>query len=309
MDSSVSCTEKSGRKGISKKRKSDYLWAYIMILPTVLGIGIFYIGAFFQNLFYSFTDLGTFGKWSWVGLENYKKIFLDPEISVTLGNTFKYTFFAVPLTIGISIIVAVLLNSKIKGIGIYRTLYFLPAVTMPAAVAMVWKWLYNGKHGLVNMFLSKIGIDGPTWIVDPKFAMPALIIIAIWMGIGFNMIILLAGLQSIPRSFYEAASIDGAGHIKQFFMITLPLLSPTIFFVSIMALIGAFQMFDLVYLVIGKGNIVLENTKTIVYVFYKYAFEYQEKGYAAAIAVIIFLIIMIITIIQLKLQKKWVHYQ
>ncbi|WP_432663272.1 sugar ABC transporter permease [Wukongibacter baidiensis] len=309
MDLQATQINKSNnKKGIRNKWKNDYLWAYILILPTVLGIGIFYVGAFFQNLFYSFTDLGTFGKWSWIGFENYQRMLTDPQIPQTLANTFKYTILAVPLTISVSIVVAVLLNSKIKGIGIYRTLYFLPAVTMPAAVAMVWKWLFNGNYGLINVLLAKIGIDGPAWIANPKFAMFALVTVAVWMGVGFNMVILLAGLQSIPRSYYEAASIDGAGPIAQFFKITLPLLSPTIFFILIMALIRAFQVFDLIFLMIGKTSLAIEETRSIVYLFYKHAFEWHDKGYAAAIAVIIFIIIMIITIIQLRLQKKWVNY-
>lgn len=310
MDSqAINIKNSKPKKKMSDRRKNDIFWAYVLILPTMLGIGIFYVGAFFQNLVYSFTDMGAFGKWSWVGLENYKRLISDPEVAQTLMNTFKYTIFSVPCTIVVSIVVAVLLNSKIKGIGIYRTLFFLPAVTMPAAVAMVWKWLYNGQFGLINSILAKIGIDGPAWIADPKFALPAIIIVSVWMSIGFNMVILLAGLQGIPESYYEAASIDGANPIQQFFMITLPLLSPTIFFVSIMALIKAFQTFDLIYLMIGKSSVAMDKTRTIVYLFYKYAFEWYEKGYAASIAVLIFIIIMIVTVIQLRLQKKWVHYE
>ena len=296
------------KKKLSSKLASDYIWAYILILPTVLGIGIFYVGAFFQNIFYSFTDLGAFGKWSFVGFTNYNRLFHDKQVLDSLYITFKYTFLSVPLTIIVAIVIAVLLNSKIKGIGIYRTLYFLPAVTMPAAVAMVWKWLYNGNFGLINILLAKIGIDGPAWIANPKIVMFALVIVAVWMSTGFNMVILLAGLQGISNTYYEAASLDGAGPIYQFFNITLPLLSPTIFFVSVMALINAFQMFDLVFLMLDKSSLAGSSTRTVVYLFYKYAFEWYEKGYAATIAVIIFIIIMFVTVIQLQLQKKWVHY-
>ncbi|SHK07934.1 carbohydrate ABC transporter permease [Paramaledivibacter caminithermalis] len=310
MDSqAVNIKNSKSKKKISNRRKNDIKWAYILILPTVLGITIFYVGAFFQNLFYSFTDMGAFGKWSWIGIDNYKRLIFDPEVRQTLINTLKYTIFSVPCTIIVAIVVAALLNSKIKGIGIYRTLFFLPAVTMPAAIAMVWKWLYNGQFGLVNSLLAKIGINGPAWIADPRFALPAIVVVSVWMSIGFNMVILLAGLQGIPQSYYEAASIDGATPIQQFFKITIPLLSPTIFFISIMALIKAFQTFDLIYLMIGKSSVAMDKTRTIVYLFYKYAFEWYEKGYAAAIAVLIFIIIMIVTIIQLRLQKKWVHYE
>jgi len=161
MDESTIITK---RKLPKKRIKSEHLWAYLLILPTVLGLAIFYVGAFIQNLFYSFTDLGSFGSWSFIGLDNYKRIFSDPEVGKTLSNTFEYVLLSVLLTIFVSIVLAVLLNSKIKGIGFYRTLYFLPAVTMPAAVAMVWKWLFNGNFGLINVMLGKIGIDGPAWI-------------------------------------------------------------------------------------------------------------------------------------------------
>lgn len=293
---------------ISKKQRSDWFWAYLMILPTVGGLAIFYIAAFFQNLYYSFTDLGSFGRYKWIGLANYKRLLADPEIPKALANTFKFTLVSVPVGIALAIFVAVLLNSKIKGLTIYRTLYFLPAVTMPAAIAMMWKWLYNGQYGLINQVLAKFGIEGQAWIADPKFAMGALIIVGIWSSLGMNIIYFLAGLQGIPRMFYEAAEIDGAGPIRQFFTITLPLLSPTIFFVTIMSLIGAFQMFDLIFLMISKTSMAVDSTMSIVYLFYKNAFDFLDKGYAAAISILLFLIILAVTAIQLRLQKKWVNY-
>lgn len=293
---------------ISKKQKSDWFWAYLMILPTVGGLAVFYIAAFFQNLYYSFTDLGSFGRYKWIGLANYKRLLADPEIPKALANTFKYTLVSVPVGIALAIFIAVLLNSKIKGLTIYRTLYFLPAVTMPAAIAMMWKWLYNGQYGLINQVLAKFGIQGQAWIADPKYAMGALIIVGIWSSLGMNIIYFLAGLQGIPRMFYEAAEIDGAGPIRQFFTITLPLLSPTIFFVTIMSLISAFQMFDLIFLMISKTSMAVDSTMSIVYLFYKNAFDFLDKGYAAAISILLFLIILVITVIQLRLQKKWVNY-
>lgn len=293
---------------ISKKQRSDWFWAYLMILPTVGGLAVFYIAAFFQNLYYSFTDLGSFGRYKWIGLANYKRLLADPEIPKALANTFKFTLVSVPVGIALAIFVAVLLNSKIKGLTIYRTLYFLPAVTMPAAIAMMWKWLYNGQYGLINQVLAKFGIEGQAWIADPKFAMGALIIVGIWSSLGMNIIYFLAGLQGIPRMFYEAAEIDGAGPIRQFFTITLPLLSPTIFFVTIMSLIGAFQMFDLIFLMISKTSMAVDSTMSIVYLFYKNAFDFLDKGYAAAISILLFLIILAVTAIQLRLQKKWVNY-
>lgn len=293
---------------LKSKKFGDYLWAYILIAPVVLGIIIFYVIPFFQNLYFSFTDLGSFGKYEWVGLENYKKIISDPKMYRALRNTFIYTGISVPLGVFLSTFIAVLLNSKIRGLTIYRVLYFLPAVTMPAAIGMVWRWLYNRQYGILNEILSYLGIGPVGWLSDPKIALYSIIAVAIWSGVGYNMIILLAGLQGIPKMYYEAAEIDGAGPIKRFFHITLPLLSPTLFFVTIMSLIGAFQVFDLIFMMIPTLHPAFESVVTVVYYFYRSAFEVYEKGYAAAIAVIIFLIIMLITMIQLKLQKKLVSY-
>lgn len=300
--------EKKSKRS-SKKKRSDWFWGYLMILPTVGGLAVFYIWAFLKNLYYSFTDLGSFGNYSWVGLANYKKLLTDPAIPKALYNTFKYTIISVPLSICISILIAILLNSEIKGLTVYRTLYFLPAVTMPAAVAMMWKWLYNGQYGLINQILAKLGIEGHAWIADPKYAMGALIIVGIWSSLGMNIIYFLAGLQGIPRVYYEAAEIDGAGPFRQFFSITLPLLTPTIFFVLITSLISALQMFDLIFMMISKTSMAVDSTMSIVYLFYKNAFEFHNKGYASAISIILFIIILIITVIQLKLQKKWVNYE
>lgn len=297
------------KKGkITKKQKNDWFWAFLMLLPTVGGLAIFYIGAFFQNVYYSFTNLGSFGKYEWIGLDNYIRLFSDPNISKALMNTFKYTVISVPFSIAISVIIAVLLNSKIKGRSVYRVLYFLPAVTMPAAIAMIWRWLYNGQYGLINQLLDNFGIEGQAWISNPKYAMGALIIVGIWSTLGMNIIYLLAGLQGIPGMYYEAAEIDGAGSIRQFFSITLPLLGPTMFFVIIISLIRALQMFDLIFLMISQTSMAVDSTMSVVYLFYKNSFIFLDKGYGAAIAVLLFFVILMVTIIQLKIQKKWFDY-
>lgn len=292
------------KKGNYFKRE-NIKWGIIMISPVVIGLTIFYIIPFFQNIFYSFTNLNAFGSYQMVGLNNYKDILSDPKIYQALKNTFIYTICTVPLILIISMVIANLLNQKIKGIGVYRTLYFLPAVTMPAATAMIWRWIYNGQYGLLNQILAVFNISPKSWIADPKTAMFALVAVGVWMGIGMNVIYFLAGLQSIPKSYYEAATLDGAGPVKQFFTITIPCLAPTITFVLVTSFIGSLQMFDLVYLMIGKNNIAINNTMTIVYMFYQYAVDFGEKGYGAAIACILFIIILAITAIQLRLQKKW----
>ncbi|MDD7306237.1 MAG: sugar ABC transporter permease [Peptoniphilaceae bacterium] len=292
-------------KGKNKFHKDNIKRGIIMISPVVIGLAIFYIIPFFQNIFYSFTNLNSFGTYEIVGLKNYQDILQDPSIYNAFKNTLIYTIFTVPLILIISMVIANLLNQKIKGIGIYRTLYFLPAITMPVATAMIWKWIYNGQYGLLNQVLAIFHISPKSWIADPNTAMFALILVGVWMGIGMNVVYFLAGLQSIPKSYYEAATLDGASSVKQFFTITIPSLTPTITFVLITTLIGSLQMFDLVYMMIGKDNIAINNTMTIVYLFYQHAIDFGEKGYGAAIACILFVIILLLTALQLKLQKKW----
>jgi multiple sugar transport system permease protein len=279
-----------------------------MIAPTLIGLLTFYIWPVLQTFYFSFTEWGAFGSYKWGGLENYRKMLNDTMLWQALKNTLLYTLIMVPVGVSLSILAAVLLNQKIRGIPIYRTLYFLPVVTMPVAVAMVWKWMYNSEFGLINIMLNGMGIAGPRWITDPKIALFSIIIVGIWSSVGYNMIIFLSGLQEIPRSLYEAASIDGAGSPYQFFRITLPLLSPTIFFVTLISLIHAFQVFDHIYMMIDPENIALEKTQSVVYLFFKSAFVTSDRGYAAAIAFLLFVIILLITVIQIKLQKKWVHY-
>lgn len=292
------------RRGVNK----DILWAYLMIAPLMLGLLIFYIWPVFQTFYFSFTTWGAFGKYQWSGLSNYQQLLQDPDLISAVRNTVVFTVLSVPGSVVLSLLVAVLLNQKIRGVGIYRTLYFLPTVTMPAAIAIVWKWLYNGDYGLINYLLSLFGIHGPRWVSDPNIALYSLILVAIWGSIGNNMVLFLAGLQAIPSMYYEAASLDGAGPFQKFLRVTLPLLSPTIFFTSVISLISAFQMFDLLYLLFGANSLPMNASQTLVYLFYKNAFLLDNKGYAAAIAMLLFVIILIVTAFQLRMQKRWVHY-
>lgn len=296
---------KKNTKFEKKFNFNDVKWGIIMILPVFIGLLIFYIIPFFQNIFYSFTDLNSFGKWQFVGISNYQKILTDEKFISAVKNTLIYTVFTVPLVLIISMFIASLLNSKIKGIGIYRTLYFLPAVTMPAATAMIWKWLFNGQYGLVNQLFIKIGLAPQAWVADPQYARMSLIIVGVWMGLGMNIIYFLAGMQAIPKQYYEAAKLDGANAWTTFWKITLPSLKPTIFFVLVTSVIGAFQVFDIIFLMIPAKSLALDTTRSIVYIFYQYAVEFGQKGYGAAVATILFVMILIVTILQIILQKKW----
>ncbi|GAA3151756.1 carbohydrate ABC transporter permease [Nonomuraea roseoviolacea] len=289
-------------------RDRDWVWGYAMIAPLVLGLAVFYLWPVVQSVYYSFTEWTLFGDATWVGLRNYEQLFTDPANGRALRNTFVYGGLSL-LGIPLSIAVAALLGTRgLRLVSLYRTLYFLPVVTMPAAVAMIWTWLYNGDYGLVNYLLSLVGIHGASWIAEPSTALYALVAVGIWTQIGYNAVIFMAGLQSIPSHLYEAASIDGAGRARQFFRITLPLLSPSIFFVSVLSVINGLQMFDLVYLMLRRGNPAREDTQTVVSLFFSRAFEEGAKGYAAAMAVVLMLITLVLTVIQFRVQKRWVHY-
>ena len=280
-----------------------------MILPVTLGLIIFYVYPFFQTFYNSFLKIGAFNVSKWSGLVNYRRMVSDASMWNTLWNTLRYVLCIVPTTIFLALILAVLLNTKIRGRGIYRVIYFLPYVTMAAAISMVWKWMFNGDFGLINYLLSLVGINGRLWLTDVDIAPYSIIVVSIWSSIGYNMIILLAGIQGISPTYYEAAEIDGATPAAKFFRITLPLVTPTLFFVLITALISAFQIFDTIYMMIGKNTVVLENTQSIVMYFYRNAFDINDKGYASAVAMLLFVLIMIITVIQMAAQKKWVNYE
>ena len=296
------------KKRASKRAKKDWIAAYIFIAPVTIGLVIFYIWPFIQNVWFSFNDVNKFNIATFVGMQNYEDMIHDKEVWATFGNTLKYVLCTVPVGLFLSILIAALLNSKIKGTSIYRTLYFLPSVTMAAAVAMVWKWIYNEKMGILNSVIRGLGGKGHGWLTDPKIALYMVMIVGLWMTVGYNMIILLAGMQGISQSYYEAAALDGAGTVQQFFKITIPMLTPTIFFVMITSIISGFQVFDVIYMMIGKTNPAYKSTQTVVMLFYRQAFDYGYKGYAAAISILIFAVIMLVTVIQLWGQKKWVNY-
>lgn len=301
--------------GIRRRRRSPGAspwWALVFLGPTALGIAVFYLWPTVRTLIISFTKSGPFGGAEWVGLDNYTRLFQDPELIGALRNTAIYTVIAligIPLAVGIA---ALLNTTGLKGRSAYRTLYFIPVVTMPAAIALVWRMIYNGDYGVLNAALAAVGIEGRSWLTDPNTALIAIAVVGIWAGLGTNIVIFLAGLQGIPDTIMEAADLDGAGPVRKFFSITIPLLSPSIFFVSVISVIsviGALQVFDLIYMMLGRSNPAMPNTRTVVYLFYEAGFLDNDRGYAAAVAFLLLVIILILTIVQFRLQKKWVHYE
>ncbi|MBO9626345.1 MAG: sugar ABC transporter permease [Microbacterium sp.] len=298
--------------GIRRRRRSpgaSSWWALVFLGPTAIGIAVFYLWPTVRTLIISFTKSGPFGGSEWVGIENYARLFQDPELIGALRNTAIYTVIAligIPLAVGIA---ALLNTTGLKGRSAYRTLYFIPVVTMPAAIALVWRMIYNGDYGVLNSALAAVGIEGRSWLTDPNTALVAIAVVGIWAGLGTNIVIFLAGLQGIPDTIMEAADLDGAGPVRKFFSITIPLLSPSIFFVSVISVIGALQVFDLIYMMLGRSNPAMPNTRTVVYLFYEAGFLDNDRGYAAAIAFLLLVIILVLTVVQFRLQKRWVHYE
>ena len=290
-----------------RRRLFERIEPYLYLLPVLLGIVIVTGGAILASFGLGFTEWDLLGSPKWIGLENYSSMFSSSLFWQVLGNTFTYVVLFVPLSVALSLMLALLVNRKLKGITIFRTFYFFPVVTSMVAVATVWGWLYNPEFGMINHLLRTLfGVEGPEWLLDTDWAMPAIALMSIWKGIGYNMMIFLAGLQSVPRGLHEAAIIDGASETRRFFSITLPMLSPTTFFVLVITLIGSFQIFEQTYMMTQGGP--ANSTLTLGYFIYQNAFQYFKMGYATAMAYVLFVVTLAVTILQFRLQRRWVYY-
>jgi multiple sugar transport system permease protein len=293
-------------QNVHKITYKDNFWALILLTPNLIGFLCFTIFPVIASFILSFTEYDILSPIKWVGIKNYINLLNDHIFKQVFVNTCYYSIVYVPLSTVLALLLAVALNMKIKGIKIYRTIYFLPVISPMVAVAIVWQWLYNSEFGLINYLLSLFGVKGPDWLTNKYLAMPAIIITSVWKNLGFNMLIFLAGLQGISDSYYEAADIEGASGFIKFTKITIPLLSSTTFFVVVMGFIGSFQVFDAVYLMTGGGP--GRSTSVLVHYIYQNAFQYFKMGYACAQAYILFFVIFIITLIQFIFQRKWVIY-
>ena len=294
-----------GRRG--GRRRTDGLWPWLFTGPLLAGVLVFYIWPIVQTLWFSFTKWGAFGGASFTGIANYRSMLTDPEFYRSLLNTAIYTVIVL-LGVPIAVVLASLLETPgLRFAQFYRVLFFLPYIAMPAAIALVWRIIFNGDFGVLNWAMSLVGIHGPYWIATPGFALLAVSIVGLWSSLGFSMIILGAGLKAIPRELYDAARVDGASRWRQFRSVTVPMLSPSIFFVLIITTIGSFQLFDLLYALLGSSNPVLPQTMSVVFYFYSSGFVQNDKGLAAAVAIVIFVLIGLITMAQFRIQKKWVH--
>lgn len=280
----------------------EAMWGYALVAPLLLGMLIFFYLPLGASFLIGFTKWDVLTPPQWAGIDNYTRLFKSPLFYKTLWNTTRYALMLVPAGMIVSLVIALALNNKIRFRSIYRLFYFLPVLTAPVAIALVWQWIYNPQYGLLSqLFGLKLN-----WLTDVNLAMPSLVIMAVWMSSGYGMVIFLAGLQNIPRMYYEAAKVDGANSVQQFFHITLPLLTPTIFFIFLTSIISAFQTFDIVYIMTQGGP--LDSTRTIVYTIWEDAFHYFRMGSATAEAWILFAVILVIALAQFRSQKRWVHY-
>ena len=278
----------------------------LFLLPAFIPLVAFRLFPMVASFFVSLTEWNLLRPPVWIGIDNYVEVLTDPKFHKALGNTVYYMVGYLPLVLIGALTIAVLLNSKLKGATFFRGIYFLPVVTSWVVVALLWKWLLSPEGGIVNYLLGVVGIQGPGWWTDPNWAMPAIIMASVWKDLGFNMLILLAGLQSIPEHLYEAATIDGASRWQKLRYVTLPLLTPSILFAMILAMIGAFQVFDQVWVMTEGGP--AGATTVVMEQVVKNAFKYGLMGEASAMSWILFAIILAFTVFQLRFQRRWVHY-
>lgn len=287
-------------------RFREAIEGYICISPWVLGFLLFTAGPIVASLYFSF---GSYNMMSfrWTGFANYERLFFkDQDFTLSLYNTVYYTVFSVPLRLIVALFIALLLNLNMRGMHVLRTVYYLPSITPAVAASVLWMWLFNPQYGLINALLAAVGLPTPGWLGDPAWAKPAFVLMSLW-GIGGPMVIFLAGLQGIPEELYEAALVDGANQWHQFWSITVPMLSPTIFFNLIMGVIGSFQVFTQAYIMTGGGP--LKATLFYVLLLFRHAFEYFQMGYAAAQAWVLFVIILVLTALQFRFIGSRVYYE
>ena len=287
-------------KKIFSKIFDDKSMAKWFILPAIVGTCIFIIIPIFFSLYLSFCDWDLLQDINFIGLDNYKNLLLDNSFHLILKSTFVFALSTALIGITLPLVLASILNNKIRGTEFFKTAYFLPFITPMIVIAVVWEWIFDPNNGLLN-YILKANIN---WLYDTHTAMIAIILVSSWKLIGYNMVIFLSGFSTINQNIYESAKIDGAGHLSTFFKITLPLLSPTIFFVLVITTISSFQIFDLIYLMTQGGP--MDSTNVLVYWIYKNAFEFFNIGKASAGAYVLFLIVLILTIFQWKTRKLWV---
>jgi len=287
-------------------RRKELAWLYLFVAPPVLGFLLFGLAPIVFSIYISFQKWDMLTEPQWVGFGNYSELLNDGKVFQSMYNTI-YLMLGIPIGMLLSLLLAILMNRKFKGISFMRTLYYLPVISPVIAISLLWQWILNQDYGLLNNYLWDLfGIQGPNWLGDPNWVKPSLILIGLWGGLGANMVLYLAGLQSVSSTYYEAAEIDGAGAWHKFMKITVPLLSPIHFFILVMGIIGAFQTFSQIYVLATDGGPEYSGA-TIVFYIFQHAFKYFNMGYASAAAWLLGMMIFIITLLQFKLSKRWVY--
>ena len=298
------------RRPFAAMAQKEALAAYVLILPWIIGAVVFTFGPIIASLYYSFTEYNILQPAEWVGIRNYRDIADDDLFRRSLLNSLYFTVMYVPLHIIFALAVALLLNTNVRGLGLWRTFFYLPVVTPVVASAVLWRFILNPQSGIVNRTLRDIGIPTPGWTTDADWLIRSVVIMAAWQAVGGTMVLYLAGLRGIPRELYEAADIDGAGFWSKLRNVTLPLLSPVLFFTLIISVVGSIQIFAQPRILFGdsEGNVPNASLMYMMYLFNN-AFAYFKMGYASALAWILFLVILVITAIQFWGSKRWVYYE
>ena len=289
----------------SKLEKSRNRWGIVFILPQLISLVCLGIIPIVIAFVLSFFDWNGFSSPVFTGFQNFKAVFTDPDTAIAIKNTLIYSVIYVPCSIALSLGLAMLLN-KAWGKMFYRAVFFLPQIVTSVGIAVVWSWIYQPQFGILNMILRFLGIEGKEWLRDPSTAMGAVIVMSIWWGLGYNIVLFLAGLQNVPKTYVDAAKIDGANERQLFFNITIPLISPTTLLVTITTMINAFQVFDQMFLLTSGGP--AKKTYTMAIHIYQTAFKSYELGKASTAALILFFVVVAVSVIQFKLSDKWVHY-
>jgi ABC-type sugar transport system permease subunit len=300
-------SQKPARVRWNRRKLANWLAFLGFTAPNFILLAVFTFWPIAYSLYLSFFRWNMIAPVkTFVGLENYARMLKDPVFWQVLRNTGVLAAGTVFIKLSIALFLAVLLNQKIRGRNAYRAIVFSPTFTTSVAIAMVWGWILDPYYGLLKLPLHWLGLRSPNWLLDPQWALPGVMIVVIWAGIGYDMVIFLAGLQGIPIDLYEAARVDGASRWSLFWRITFPLLSPTTFFLLIISIVGAFKAFDIVAVMTGGGP--LNSSNVYVYYLYQNAFRWFKAGYASALAMVLFVIILVITVIQVRLSRRWVHY-
>ncbi|WP_420490505.1 carbohydrate ABC transporter permease [Neobacillus niacini] len=310
MEVKIETAKRPPLKGAKKRKKfigSEAFYGYLFVSPMVIGFLVIMLFPLIYSIYMSLTDWQLLGDPNFIGTENYQRLVNDPDFWVVLKNTIIFAAGLVPINIVLALLLALLLQKNLPGIGFFRTAIFIPVMTSIVVWSIIWKYMFGTEEGFINQVLATIGIDGPAWLYDPDLAMGAVIVVSALKNVGLNMVLFLAALQQVDKNLYEASYLDGANKRRQFWHVTLPMITPTVFLTLILTIIGSMKVFGQIYVMTngGPGN----HTKVLVYYIWENAFRLFDFGYASAIALVLFVIILVFTVIQWTGRKRWVFHE